>query len=255
MFDCKCKNLKKTRRRHKTNKHKDTYKQTEQLEEKHKKNRNTGYPAHEPPRINRTNYSRRFVGWIYCISVFSVFFSLSFSVVLCFFMFCCLCFRLVFLSFCIYNRTITYTNIKQKQKHSKKNRTTEQTKKTEISQPEPERYLFVVGSRAGYPVFMCFCFFEFSFVCCLFLYVFLLFNMFSPSLFQQTHITTNKNNNKLEEQQKHINKKIKITQPEPERYLFAVGSRAGYPVFLFCLFFLFFFVVFLLLVSVCYVFA
>ena len=62
---------------------------------------------------------------------------------------CFCCFRLVFLSFCIYNRKNIYKNI-TKQNNSKENKKT--LKKTEISQPEPERYLFAVGSRAGYPV-------------------------------------------------------------------------------------------------------
>ena len=38
-----------------------------------------------------------------------------------------------------------------------------------------------------------------------------------------------KNQQEEDKQQKYI-----ISQPEPEIYLFAVGSRAGYPVFLFC---------------------
>ena len=43
----------------------------------------------------------------------------------------------------------------------------------------------------------------------------------------------NKNQQEEDKQQKYI-----ISQPEPEIYLFAVGSRAGYPVFL-LLFFVF----------------
>ena len=40
---------------------------------------------------------------------------------------CCFCFRLVFLSFCIYNRKNTYKNREQKQKNSKENRKEKKT--------------------------------------------------------------------------------------------------------------------------------
>ena len=61
-----------------------------------------------------------------------------------------LCVRLVFLSFCMYSRKITYKHIKATEGKQNKDK----YKTTEISQPEPERYLFAVGSRARYPVFM-----------------------------------------------------------------------------------------------------
>ena len=60
--------------------------------------------------------------------------------------------------------------------------------------------------------------------------------MFSPRLFKLLHLQSNKHIQKQTiqnfeknniKQQKYI-----ISQPEPERYLFAVGSRAGYTVFL-----------------------
>ena len=81
-------------------------------------------------------------------------------------------------------------NIKMKnRKKHKQNRTTRRKHKTkhintgypahepprEISQPEPERYLFAVGSWAGYPVFLlCFMFF-FEFLCGCFMSLFVLY--------------------------------------------------------------------------------
>ena len=49
-------------------------------------------------------------------------------------MFVCLCFRLVFLSFCIYNQTTHITTEKQTEQLEGKQQKTE---KTEISQPDP----------------------------------------------------------------------------------------------------------------------
>ena len=51
-FDCTCKNL--NRLGEKRTKHKET----EKLREKHK-NRNTGYPAHEPPRSENIKKKNR----------------------------------------------------------------------------------------------------------------------------------------------------------------------------------------------------
>ena len=77
-FDCKCESLNRLGENRKA-RNRNT---TEKLREK-QNNRNTGYPAHEPPSRNlRDIYSRRFVGWISCISVFC--FSGSFSVCVCF---------------------------------------------------------------------------------------------------------------------------------------------------------------------------
>ena len=120
--------LKKTRRKHKT-KQKETEKKHKNLKE-NKKNRNTGFPAHEPPRINRTNYSQSFVGWIFCISVFFCC-SLSVSVVFMFlsvvFLFSHSIFKLSHLqSKNTYNNKTTLKKIKGKY-----------NKKKEISQPDP----------------------------------------------------------------------------------------------------------------------
>ena len=143
-FNCKCKRLKrlgenilkkkkkkKNRKKHKKEKYKNS--------KKNKKKRNTVYPAHEPPRIICAICSRRFVGWKSCISVVFCF-SLSCYIV---FMFLSVfvCFRLVFLSVCIYNRKNTYTNKKNRKK--RKNITTLRiTKKyKKIKKKSPSRTL------------------------------------------------------------------------------------------------------------------
>ena len=67
-----------------------------------------------PSRNLRDIYSRSGRGLdilYFCFSFLMFFFEF---VCFCFFMFC-LCFRLVLLSFCIYNRTNTYTHIKKQQ--------------------------------------------------------------------------------------------------------------------------------------------
>ena len=114
--------LKKTRRTHKTNIKKQNKKHNNYNHTIN--NRNTGYPAHEPPRRNHTKYLRRLVGWISCISDCFLFVLELFCCCFCFFMFCFV-FAVMFspslLSFCIYNRT-THITTNNKQKHSKKNK-------------------------------------------------------------------------------------------------------------------------------------
>ena len=79
-FDCKCQSLKILGENLKHRK-KDNQQNRTTLR---KINRNTGYPALEPPQIFcAIYYSRRFVGWISCISV--VCFNVFLRVVL----FCC----------------------------------------------------------------------------------------------------------------------------------------------------------------------
>ena len=98
-FDCKCKSFKRlSENRKATKQHINT---TETLREKHiKQNINTGYPAHEPPRINITYLFAEVRGldilYFYCVVVFSKLFCLIYVYVL--------CVRLVFVSCCIYNR-------------------------------------------------------------------------------------------------------------------------------------------------------
>ena len=69
-----------------------------------------------------------------------------------------------------------------REKHTKRKTLKRKQQKYIISQPEPERYLFLVGSRAGYPVFLFVLFFSrsfsVSFLCCF------MFCLFSPSLFR-----------------------------------------------------------------------
>ena len=80
---------------------------------------------------------------LYLWFMFSRSFSVLFMFVLCLFV------RLVYLSCCIYNRKHTYKNINTKHKQLREKHKANKTTKYIISQPEPERYLFVVGSRAG----------------------------------------------------------------------------------------------------------
>ena len=157
---------------------KTTYKQHNKTH-----NRNTGYPAHEPPRIN--------IWYLFAVGSWAgypVFLLLCFLFSKPFWLFLCfVCFRLVDLSFCIYNRKThinTYINItKTRQTHKHK----QNKHKYMISQPEPERYLFAVRFWAGYPGFLLLCCSRsFSVVC-----LFLLF-MFSPSLFKLLHLQSNK---------------------------------------------------------------
>ena len=90
------------------------------------------------------------MGWISSISVFMFLcFSRSFSVSFCLFF----RFRLVYLSFCMYNRKNTYNDIQTHKKLRDKHKQQKQHKYI-ISQPEPDKYLFAVGSKAGYLVFM-----------------------------------------------------------------------------------------------------
>ena len=81
-FDCKCKSLKRlgeNRKQTETNR-----KTTEQLEGKQKTNRNTGYPAHEPPR--KINISKGLAGRFLLFFVLFVVFLRVDSVVFCFYM-------------------------------------------------------------------------------------------------------------------------------------------------------------------------
>ena len=126
----------------------------------------------------------------------------AFLFYLCLFGCCFLCFRLVYLSFAF---TIETTHIKTNNKNIKKLRENHKTQTTKqnyiISQPEPERCLFAVGSWAGYPVFLLlFNVFSRSFSVLL-MFVRLLFLMFSPSLFKLC--IYNRNNTHNNKQQKH----------------------------------------------------
>ena len=153
LFDCKCKSLKRlgenitNRKKHKNNR--------KQLNKK--KNRNTVFPAHEPPRIIRVIYSWRFVGWIYCIFLVLWVFLLF----LCFFV---LCFRLVFLSFCMYNRKNTYTNITKHITNRRKTTNTEQQQKKKQQSPSQTlRYIYFSRSGRGLDIlYFCFCYICFS---------------------------------------------------------------------------------------------
>ena len=102
-------------------------------------------------------HSRSFVGWISCRSVVYVFLkAFLFYLCVCFvlFMFSPSLFKLLHLQS---NKTHVTTTQQQQQQRLGENRTTNRNiKKCIVSQPEPERYLFAVGSWAGYPVFLLF---------------------------------------------------------------------------------------------------
>ena len=108
------------------------------------------------------------MSWISCTSVCFMFFS-KFFCDFCVFLFV-LCFRLVYLSFCIYNRK-THKRKQNKQKYI-------------ISQPEPERYLLLSGR--GLDIL----YFRFVFFSKLFCLIYVSFSvfLFSPSLFQLLHL-------------------------------------------------------------------
>ena len=113
------------------------------------------------------------MGWISCISV-CVFFSKLFCCLsVCFLVFSPSLFHLLhLLSKHTYNNKITYKSFEKK--HKKK------------YQPEPERYLFAVESRDGYPVFL-FCFVFLEAFLLLFMFMFVCY-MFSPCLFKFVHL-------------------------------------------------------------------
>ena len=198
--------------------------------------RNIGYPALDPTANKYISGS----GWeIYVCSV------------------CCLCcyvfLRVVFLLFVCFYMCLFDCKCKSLQrlgenikKRKQKQTTLRKTfkKKTEISQPEPERYLFAVGSRAGYPVFMfvvlflefvCFCLWFFLFCCC-FRIVCLSFCIYNrkrktyKNICLNTKIKNKKQNNSKENIK--TKKEKEISQPEPERYLFA--EVRGLDILYFC---------------------
>ena len=78
----------------------------------------------------------------------------------------------------------THTKTKQKLNNSKKH-----IKTTEISQPEPERYLFFAEVRGLEILYVCcVCFSSSCYVLCMFVYVCC---MFSPSIFKLLHLQSN----------------------------------------------------------------
>ena len=180
--------LKKTRRKHKTNRKKQ--KTTEKLREKQQQNRNTGYPAHEPPRINISYLFAEVRGLDILYFCFVLCFSRSFSVLF-LFLYVCLCFRLVYLSFCIYNRKNTYKNITKTKKLREKHKNIKTNNRNTLF---PSRNLRDIYSRSGRGLdilYFCFvlCFSRsFSVYVCFFMFVF----MFSPSLFKLLHLQSNK---------------------------------------------------------------
>ena len=159
-------------------------------------------------------FSRRFVGWISCISVFQFF-----SKLFCFFMFF-FGFRfaevrgLDILYFVFFSKLFCFFLL----------------------------FLFSLrgGSWAGCPVFLFFSFsrsFSVSLCCFLcFRLVYLSFCIYNRTNTYNNIQTHKKLRDKHKQQKQH---KYIISQPEPENCLFAVGTKAGYPVSMFlfkCLF-------------------
>ena len=106
------------------------------------------------------------------------------------------CFRLVFLSFCIYNRTNTYKNRNQQNNSKDNNNKQKQTQKTKRNLPARplEIFIFRGGSWAGNTVFLFFCFSQsfLFFFDVFFFFVSLCFFLFSPSLFKLLHLQSKK---------------------------------------------------------------
>ena len=98
----------------------------------------------------------RVEGWISCIYVFLCFCLEAFLLYLCSFcdVFVCMfspsLFQLLHLQ-----STKTHNNRNNIRSFEKKTQNKLTTHKYIISQPEPDQYLCSVGSRAGYPVFLC----------------------------------------------------------------------------------------------------
>ena len=148
-FDCKCKSLKQVGE-HITNNNTNKQKRNIQTQRNTETTEIQYIQPSTRPRINISQVpAGRFMFFFLCVlSVVCVY--------LRFVMFCCLflsvvflfspsCFKLLHLQ----SKNNTYKHIKQ---NITTRRKTEQHKIAEISQPEPERYLFAVGSSAGYPV-------------------------------------------------------------------------------------------------------
>ena len=151
-FDCKCKSLKRLGENIKTTER--NRKTTEQLEEQHKQQQ---YRI-SSPRTSANNLCDLFAEvrgleiLYFCCFLMFFFEYLCFVYVSFFFK---KCFRLVFLSFCIYNRQNTYKNRTQ-HKNSKENITTNQTNINNRNLPARplEIFIFRGGSWAGNPVFV-----------------------------------------------------------------------------------------------------
>ena len=146
---------------------------TKQLEEQQKQQTKQKYPS----RNLRDIYSQAGRGLDILYFYLFMFFL---RVCLCFFM----CVFYVFAQlFQVFAFTIETTHIKTKRKTMNNSKNNRNNRKNKISQPGPERYLFAVGSRAGYLVFLFI--YVFLRVCfCLFLLCF----MFSPSCFKFLHL-------------------------------------------------------------------
>ena len=174
VFDCKCKSLKRLGE-HITKQ--TAINKQHNIKENSKNNikqhRNTGFPAHKPPRINLTNYSRRFVGWKSCCFMFVVC-SMLFLELLCVvyvsLCFCVMCSPSLFKRLHLQSNN-TYKHIKQnKHKHSKEN-----NKTNNIFSSQTLSDIYFSRRFVGWKSCISVCFCCFSFLKCLFFELLCLF--------------------------------------------------------------------------------
>ena len=142
MFDCKCTSLKRLG---------ENIQHRKKQKQKHnnsKNNRNkTGYPAHEPPRIN----IYRVEGWISCISVWCMLlFEMCFC--LCYVSFCCFMCWPSLVKLLHLQSTKTHNKRNNRNSFDKKKENNEQHKTTNrqiIKSLSPSRNLRNIHSRSG----------------------------------------------------------------------------------------------------------
>ena len=155
------------------------------------KNINTGYPAHEPLRITIWYIFAEVRGLdilYFCVSC--CFFSRSFYVLLLLFvMLFCMFSPSLFKLLHLQSKKSHIKTFEYKKKTLKASRKTWKQKRKQkyiISQPEPERYLFAVGSRAGYPVLLLFYVVFFSKLCC---FIFVFFSVLFVSYYRRKSLS------------------------------------------------------------------
>ena len=116
--------------------------------EKNRKQQETTDIHYFPARTWEIFIRGRVEGWISCISVFHVFLEV-FLFYFCFFLFLNICFRLVYLSFCIYNRTNSYKNRQHIKRFEKK---TQSKLKIHVCLISVFPCLFLVNSSKSYHI-------------------------------------------------------------------------------------------------------
>ena len=154
--------LKKTRRKHKTKTERNR-KTTEQLKGKRKNNRNTGFPAHEPPR--KINISKGLAGrFLFFYVVFYVFLRvLFFCLICCFYVCICVFFDCKCKSLKRLGENIKQTTKINRNKYNNYKKNIKQ-QKYRISSPQTSANKYLSGSGWEISVFYFFFFFFFSFM-------------------------------------------------------------------------------------------